>query len=428
MKNKNLNGIMVIFLLLILINLMPTINAEPTVMITSFNLYPEVLMPGDDAELTITLTNTEVTATHTDTDYINSVPVSSITNTIGASINKVWINSDGDGSNYITSKKMYSDIGDLSPGSSISLSFKISVDENISQGLYYPIIRVEIEDYQDVKYPFPIRIDNKSLSIMSSDVPSKISVGGSTDITFNVINKRKNGVDGISIYSVGDSDLKFNPNAVFIGSLDSGNSEEVVVSINPTDLGHKILSLNLSFLNGDNAHFEIINIPIEVGEVLDVAPIFTNIPISIKKGSSSRIGLEVYNAKTESITGVIITPITDATVIPSQYFIGAMDSDDVFSASFDLYTDMLDYGNNTIKFKVSYKQGSEYYETPTIDHSFRVVSGEGTSYLPSTEDSDKSSNGFSGDILSMCLPIILLIIVIIIVIILWKWKKGRKDQ
>ncbi len=427
MKNKNLNGIMVIFLLLILMNLMPTINAEPTVMVTSFNLYPEVLMPGDDAELTITLTNTEVTATHTDTDYINSLPVDVMVDTISATIENVWITSDGDGSYSITAHDNYEDIGDLSPGSSISLSFKISVDENISQGLYYPIIRVDIEDYQDVKYPFPVRIDNKSLSIMSSDVPSKISVGGSTDISFNVINKRKNGVEGISIYSVGDSDLEFNPNAVFIGSLDSGNSEEVVVSLNPTDLGNKILSLNLSFLNGDNAHFEIINIPIEVGEVLDVAPIFTNIPISIKKGSSSRIGLEVYNAKTESITGVIITPITNATVIPSQYFIGAMDSDDVFSASFDLYTDMLDYGNNTIKFKVSYKQGSEYYETPTIDHSFRVISGEGTSYLPSTKDSDES-NGFSGDILSMCIPILLLIIVIVIIIVLWKWKKGRKNQ
>jgi len=104
-------------------------------------------------------------------------------------------------------------------------------------------------------------------------------------------------------------------------------------------MGQKNLSFNLSYKNGDNQHYETLDLPIEIIEVLDVSPILTNMPLTIKKGKSSRIGLEVYNAKTETITGVIITPITNATVIPSQYFIGSMDPDDVFSASFDIYSD-----------------------------------------------------------------------------------------
>ena len=132
--------------------------------------------------------------------------------------------------------------------------------------------------------------------------------------------------------------------------------------------------------------------------------------------------------KTESITGVIITPITDATVIPSQYFIGSMDPDDVFSASFDIFADKLDYGNNTIKFKVSFKQGSEYYETPSISHLFKVVSSDGTSYQSSSDDNSETNGAFSGDIFSMCIIIIPIIVVIIIIFIIWRWRKGRKQK
>jgi hypothetical protein len=210
--------------------------------------------------------------------------------------------------------------------------------------------------------------------------------------------------------------------------LEAGNSEDIILSINPDEMGEKILSLNLSYMNGDNEHYEKYDIPIEIIDVLDVAPILTDIPSTIKKGKSARIGLEVYNAKTESITGVIITPITDATVIPSQYFIGAMDPDDVFSASFDIFADKLDYGNHTIRFKVSFKQGSEYYETPSINHVFKVVSSDGTSYQSSKEDNSESNGAFSDDIFSMCIIIIPILVVIIIIFIIWRWRKGRKQE
>jgi len=182
-------------------------------------------------------------------------------------------------------------------------------------------------------------------------------------------------------------------------------------------MGKKDLSLNLSYFNGDNQHYESYDIPIEIIDILDVAPILTDIPSSIKKGRSVRIGLEVYNAKTEPITGVIITPISNASLIPSQYFIGAMDPDDVFSASFDINTDMLNYGNHTIKFQVSFKQGSEYYETPYVSHVFRVVSGDGTSY-----------QSFGYDIYIISMIAILLFAIIIIILIIWRLKKGRKNE
>jgi hypothetical protein len=122
----------------------------------------------------------------------------------------------------------------------------------------------------------------------------------------------------------------------------------------------------------------------------------------------------------------MVTPISNTTILPSQYFIGAMEPDDVFSASFDIFTDDLDYGNNTIEFEVSFKQGNEYFKTPTISSSFLVVEGEGSSFQPNEGTSGEVQGQPFGDILGICLPVIIVIIALIAVVILWKWKKRRK--
>ena len=121
---------------------------------------------------------------------------------------------------------------------------------------------------------------------------------------------------------------------------------------------------------------------IEIIETLDVAPVLYSFPSTISKGVTSKIRLEVYNAKSDSISGVLVTPVTDVEISPSQYFIGSMDADDVFSASFDVHTDDLDIGSeHSIDFMVSFKQGNNYYETPSVSSSFKVVkpveSGDG---------------------------------------------------
>ncbi len=436
MKNKNLIGLITASVLMTMTVLNPTIAAEPSIMVTNYEILPPEFMPGDRGILTLTIQNTETQATTTE-KYGDTTDSITIVESNGVVINRISINpAYDDNGNKIKStagNNGYEDLGNIAPGASFQVSFELIAEENITEGYYFPNVRIDLKNdvngnYEDITFPIKVRVSNETVDLISTTVPSKISVGGSTDILLSVVNKRKNNVDSVTISSDENNDLDFNPESIFIGTLESGKTEDIIFSINPSEMGKKILSLNLSYKNGDNQHYETYDIPMEIIEALDVAPIFTNIPSTIKKGKSARIGLEVYNAKTESITGVIITPIIDTTVIPSQYFIGAMDPDDVFSASFDIYSDMLDYGNHTIKFNVSFKQGNEYYETPSISHSFKVVSGEGTSYQSSNNDNSESSGEFGGDIFSMCIIIIPIIIVIIIAYILLRWKKGRKKN
>ena len=361
-------GIIIILILL----LIPIACANPAIMISNYELSPEILMPGDSAVLTLTITNAETSATQQTVSTSGGITTTT-TKTIGATINEIRILTAYDGGKEIWATSKYEDIGYLAPGASLPIKFKMIAEDGIREGLYFPIVTVDVQSYQDVVYPILIKISNASVDLLSTSVPSKISMSGSTDITLTAVNNRDASVDGISITPKEVTGVEFIPDSIFIGTLGSDESEDVSFSLRPSETGLKNISFDISFKNGDNLHNKTLDIPIEIIDTLDVAPVLYSIPSSIGKGESTRIRLEVFNAKTSEITGVIITPITKAGISPSQYFIGSMDPDDVFSASFDLSTENLNLGNYTIGFKVSFKQGENYYETPAVSSSFSVV-------------------------------------------------------
>lgn len=427
MKQKYISRIAITCFLLLLTTFIPNVNADPAIMIYDYTLSPEVFMPGDNGILTLTIKNGETTSTVTKTTTSGTSTTVS-TDTVGATIENVWIEATNSGGNQIYATLSHGHIGELAPGASFDISFELVTNDGISEGVYFPTVHVDVEEsrYEDVSFPIPLRISNESVYLIEDEVPSKLSMSGSTDITLTAINRRETSVDGVIVTPRELDDVEYTPKSFFIGELESDASQDITFSVKPTGIGTKNLSFVISYKNGENVHDETLTLSLEVIETLDVAPVFTSILSSINKGNSARINLEVYNAKTDSISGVIVTPITGATIIPSQYFIGTMDPDDVFSASFNLYTNNLDYGNHSIKFKVSFKQGNDYYETPTITNSFSVVEEGGVSYQPSSSANDESQRGPPGEgLLVTCLLFIAMIIIIIVVFLFWRWKKRR---
>lgn len=358
--------------LLFFVCLLPQLIADPTVMITEYHLDPQTLLPGDQAELTITLTNTEPTSTKTNTDYQNSLPIDQTVDTIAATLNNVWISADGDGSYSIRSSENYEDIGALSPGSSITISFPITAHENISSGLYNPLINVDVDYHQDVQFPIPVRISSFSATLLPKDVPKKISSSGSTSITLTAVNNREAPVEDVTVTADVNQSISVSPSSMYIGTLESESSQDISCSLHPSSLGEQEISFTISYRNGENTHTKTIDIPIEVIETHDVSPVLYNMPDAIPQDSSERVTLEIYNAKSDTITGVTVIPVTDFATSPSEYFIGSMDSDDVFSASFDVMSKDLEPGNYTLGFKVAFKQGNNYFESPTLSEQVAV--------------------------------------------------------
>ena len=385
---------------------LPQNLADPTVMVTAYTLEPEILLAGDEAVLSVTLTNTESTATQTNTDYVGGVPIDQTTDTIAATLNNVWITSDGDGSYSIKATDNYEDIGDLSPGSSISITFLIEAHRNISAGLYTPILNVNVDQFQDVAYPIPVRISSYSATILPKDVPKKISSSGSTTITLTAVNNREVAVEDVTITAENNQSIAVSPTSTYIGTLSPESSQDISCSLHPSTLGEQEISFTISYRNGENSHSNTISIPIEVIETHDVSPVLYDIPEMIYQHGSERITLEIYNAKSETITGVTVIPVTDFSTSPTEYFIGSMDSDDVFSASFDVKTDDLEPGNYTLGFKIAFKQGNNYFESPTISDQISVV---------------KNNVGSSSDGGSILIIIgFIIVVVVILFFVLWK--------
>jgi len=416
-----------ILLLLGVLIFFPTVIAQPSIMITEYTLDPEILLPGDRAVLTLHIRNGETIATQT-TTYVSGGETTTTQRTLGATIDALRILPVQSGEKQIRATTQYNNIGFLAAGTGMSVSFELVADTNISEGVYFPIVDIDVGGGTDLSYPLLMKVSNASVDIIQKSVPAKVSRGGTTELIITVVNKRANAVKEVIIHPHSDS-VEFVPQRYFLGSLAQGTSQDIIFSVKPLGTGEKNLSFELSYKNGDNMHASTLVVPITVIEALDVAPIITNFPVSITKGGSSRISIEAYNAKTERITGVLITPISNATVIPSQYFIGSMDPDDVFSASFDIYTDSLDYGKYLIGFIVSFKQGNDYFETPIVTKAFSVVSGPGVSYgISSGSTSQSESNGmsFAPSLVTCLTPIVIVIVVGVLVLFFYmRWKKRR---
>jgi len=415
-----------IYAVIVVALIFPTVCADPSIIIYDYELTPKVFMPGDSGTLKLTIKNAETTNTVVRTTGSSTTYV--YTDTVGAEFNNIWIVAASDSnSKKVKATLNYEDTGYLAPSASFDITFKMIAETGIMEGLYFPTVRIDIDTYTDVSFPIPINVSNETIDLISTSVPSKLSISGSTDITLTAVNNRAASIEGVKITPQETTGLEFMPSSIFVGTMNSYASEDVSFSIKPTETGQKNLSFNIDFKNGDNGHTETFTKSIEIVDTLDVGSVFTSIPRSIKKGDSSRITLEVYNAKTESITGVIVTPITNTTILPSQYFIGSMEPDDVFSASFDIFTDDLNYGTHIIEFKVSFKQGTEYYITPTINTTYLVVKEEGSDYRSNERSSSQIQGPSFGNILGICLPIILGIVAIIAIVILFKWKKRRNN-
>jgi hypothetical protein len=406
----------------------PCVQANPAVMIQHYQLSPEILMPGDTAVLTLQITNGEGVATQTTTSVSGGESTTTV-RTLGATIDDIWVDPVQSGGKQIRATSHQEDIGYLAAGASIQVNFKILVDANLSEGMYFPVARIDVNGGTDVQYPILMKVSNSTVDLLQTSVPSKISQGGTTELIVTAVNKRENTVNDVIITPHG-TDVEFVPSRFFVGSLAAKASMPVVFSIKPLQTGAQNLTFDVSYKNGDTLHMNTLYTPITVIQTLDVAPIITNFPISITKGGSSRISIEVYNAKTERITGVLVTPICNATVIPSQYFIGSMDPDDVFSASFDIYADTVTLGTHNIGFIVSFKQGNDYYETPLVSKPFDVVSGPGVSYQ-SSGGSSSQSTGSNGTpqmpSLMTCIGSVILVLIVIIVLVIFiiRWRKRR---
>lgn len=345
----------------------------PAVMVTSYTVNPEVLMPGDTGTITLTIKNMDTRSSKTETTTTTTAGYTSSTtstSTISAEIGTIRLISRNSAIEWLkegTQRTEYFNVGALGPGESITISLPIKAAIYARDGTYFPEVYIEVDNGDNVRFPVRVEVDSSEVQLLEQDIPSEISISGSKKIAIVVANNRPNTVSGVNVFvKSSNDDLEFTPERIFIAKLEAYEQKEVKITLTPLSEGDHDIYFEATYKNGNNVHHSELTSSVVVKSCLDVRLILVNAPEFVLKGDVARIDFDVANGMAKNIKAVSVVPaIEGLKILPSEYFIGDMEAGDVFSASFDVHTSDLNIGDTAIPFKVLFKDvdTDRQYET-----------------------------------------------------------------
>lgn len=364
---------------------------RPTVMITDYNVYPEVLMPGDTGTITLTITNMAEQASQTETTERTGYSETTMTETtmsINARIESIHLL--GKGIDVVTTgdlREEYLNVGDLGPGKSINISFAIKA---IHAGTFIPYVRIDVKNGNSVRFPLLVKVDSADVKI-SADAHPSIAMGEITAISLTVLNTRRNKIEAVRLVPM-TKGVKLSPSEFPIGTM---APDELVNASFDIAIGDSFggseketeLEFKVEYKNGDNYHESYCKIPVEVVHGYGVRLIASKFPSSIRRGEMAVIELDTVNMRSDEVKSAIVVPLTEGLVYqPSEYFIGNMRPGDLYTARFKIDdTSNMKTGINKLDFKVIYKDANGYQESDVCTLTLNVVAIEAakTSTSPS---------------------------------------------
>ncbi|MEA3293702.1 MAG: hypothetical protein U9P81_01825 [Euryarchaeota archaeon] len=141
-----------------------------------------------------------------------------------------------------------------------------------------------------------------------------------------------------------------------VGLLGPGDTIDFTYSINiDQDAEDGIHFLNFVFVGGGDMYDVRWKVPVTV-DSSQIEIISTE-----SLDGSHYVVLDIANTRPNTINAVTIIPVTEnVTFEPAQYFIGTMDSDEMFTIRFDIDTDD---DIDQIRIKASFKNGNNWHES-----------------------------------------------------------------
>ena len=343
----------------------------PTVFVSNYTVTPAVLMPGDEGTITVVLTSTASAAVGSALNVqVGTGGVNTSQNTpSNAYIENVLLN--GEGIEVLTGS--YQDIGELGPGQSIPLTFRIRAPG--AEGIYFPEVWVGVRDAAGVRYPIPVNVNSayaliKKPSIrVERTVPASVDPGDSFNVTLTLLNEGRASASDVSV-KINASSHAITPKTsenYYIPVLEPGGTSVLSMAFE-TDtnapLGLEPVFVTIDYRNADLAAFrqvETIGIPIVGRAEMGVASIRTD-PTRIVAGDQVDLTIRIENTGTADAKSVRAT--IDDLDLPGtkEAFLGTIEPGNDGPAVFSLqagragefpytltiqYTD--DYGAHTTK-------------------------------------------------------------------------------
>jgi hypothetical protein len=190
-----------ILLLLALVWITPAHAASPMVIVSSSHVSPAVLMPGDKGLVTVTLANTAVGATRTETSTYTSLgtTISSVTD-VSAMVENVYLDGRND-IQVLAGNAQFT--GPLGPGQSVNLTFLVQAPEK--SGVFFPVLHVSVQNADPLFYPIPVVVNldvgtqKRPALVLSQERPGYLPPGDTGETTLTLSNDGASAASDITL-------------------------------------------------------------------------------------------------------------------------------------------------------------------------------------------------------------------------------------
>lgn len=364
MEYMNFNGskgqilMRVLYFLILLAGIIgSTVASTSDIQVIDHEIDPSVLIPGDLAEVTVTIKNTGNSSVTLDEAKLYGI------------IDQIEVVRNRHGS-----------LGDIGSGNFRNFTFTIkAVGE---EGVFYPKFVLSYwTSGADLRYIIPVEVDETDITAAIIEKPDSFPPDKEETVKIRIGNPRENELNGIVIEPEGDG-VYFSPETSFIGKIQKNNYSDVSFDIRAIDDSEIIF--NIYYRNGINQHSFQLPFNIDAGTGKKHAELVIN-NVEIKNsGSYQTITGEVYNTGLEDAVSVVMTTGGEVKAVDPYRFdvVGLLEPDDSSSFTLTFLTENAESVEIIGLFKDT--DGNEYVSSMDVELiSSAALTGSSKEEIPS---------------------------------------------
>ena len=207
-------------------------TTDPTVAITSYQVTPSILLPGDQGTITVTLENTAGTASTTESTVqtgVSGSTTTTVTKDMTVLVESVYLYGNG----VEVLEGNFQQVGALGPGQSMTLTFLVRAPSH--DGMYFPEVWIRIPQGTSVQYPIPVNVNSavgiqkQEILILQSSVPDTVDPGQEIPVGLTVRNDGKLLADDVTVQigNVSGTIAPKNTDLYHLGAVAAGGSKNI---------------------------------------------------------------------------------------------------------------------------------------------------------------------------------------------------------
>jgi hypothetical protein len=334
-------------LVIAVLMLIPAFTADnPTVMVTSYHISPEVVTPSDAVSITVTLANTADQASRTASTTTGPGVSGSISESLTTPVNAYIESAILKTTDFQVVNGWYEDIGEIGPGQSVNLTFFLTAPG--TSGVYFPEAWIRIRDSGSVKYPIPVNVNSpyalskKPSFKITRTLPDQITPGTSFTLGVDLTNEGRSKAHDITVLieTPEHSITSLTPEQFYIREIAPGDTSHLNLSFaTDTDIPVGIIQfpLTVKFLTTDNTGYEQkaqIGIRIQGKGEIGISK-YQISPQEIKTGDTFSLIIRLENTGTDdakSVRAALDIPFEGI----KEAFVGTIEPDNDAPAVFTL--------------------------------------------------------------------------------------------